>query len=136
MLLDFDRIPARRRPNGCLACPAAWQRADADLTTPVFAVPVARLREAVVAIAARAARTNLMHLDKAAMQAEFEQRSRVFGFPDTITVAFEAVGGDAATLAIYSRARHGIYDFGVNRRRVQGWLAALRDELPLRREAT
>ncbi len=43
-------------------------------------------------------------------------------------MAFEAVDG-RATLAIYSHARSGYYDFGVNRRRVRRWLAALRAEL-------
>ena len=129
MLIDFAAIPTRRKPNTALAVPRAWQRADTDLEMPVFPVPVDRLREAVMALANREPRTTLRHLDEDASQAEFEQVSRVFRFPDRITVAFIAVDAGHSTLAIYSRARIGYADFGVNKRRVHRWRHALAREL-------
>ncbi len=56
---------------------------------------------------------------------EVIQRSKLFRFPDTVTV--EALPLDAArsTLAVYSRSRYGRRDFGVNMRRVEAWLAKL-----------
>jgi len=129
MLLDFQQIPVSRKPNDALAVPAHWARRDADFQTPVFDVSVERLREAVVKIASGEPRTHLVHLDKEASQAEFEQTTRWLRFRDVITVAFEAVDGGAG-LAIYSRARVGYYDFGVNRRRVRRWLDALEAALP------
>jgi len=48
-------------------------------------------------------------------------RSRVFGFPDYTTVAQR--GGN---LAIHARLRYGKSDMGVNKARVERWLAALR----------
>ncbi len=128
MLLDFEAIPRSRKPNSALALPAHSARDDADLASPVLAARVEQLRDAVVSIAAREPRTHLLHLDREAMQAEFEQSSKVFRFPDTITVAFEPVDATHATLAIYSRARLGYYDFGVNRKRVQRWLDLLADQ--------
>ncbi len=125
MLLDFAQIPQRRPPRACLACPAHWGRSDADLTTPVFAVPMEMLRESLVRIAAREPRTHLVALDREARQAAFVQRSRLFRFPDDITVQFDSLESGRATLAIYSRARHGYHDLGVNRRRVRRWLDAL-----------
>ncbi len=57
------------------------------------------------------------------------QRSRVFGFPDYLTVKAVAVDSNAgeggAGLIIWSRARYGRSDFGVNQARVEAWLAAL-----------
>lgn len=51
-------------------------------------------------------------------------RSKVFGFPDYISVvAYEQDGGTA--MAIYSRLRFGSSDMGVNRRRIDAWLAAI-----------
>jgi uncharacterized protein (DUF1499 family) len=129
MLLDFDTIPRERKPNRALALPAHSPRDDADLECPVFPANVEQLRDAVVSIAAREPRTHLLHLDREAMQAEFEQSSKIFRFPDTITVAFEAVDATHATLSIYSRAKLGHYDFGVNRKRVQRWLDLLADKL-------
>ena len=58
------------------------------------------------------------------------QRSALFGFPDYISVAFLPVGdGQQSTLAIFSRARLGQSDLGVNDKRVTAWLAALEAEL-------
>ena len=47
-------------------------------------------------------------------------RSRIMGFPDYITV--QKFDGK---LRIYSRLRFGQSGFGVNKRRVEGWLAQL-----------
>lgn len=47
-------------------------------------------------------------------------RSKVIGFPDYTTVQ-----QDGDTLRIFGRSRFGRKDFGVNRARVDGWLAAL-----------
>ena len=47
-------------------------------------------------------------------------RSRIMGFPDYITV--QKFDGK---LRIFSRLRFGQSDLGVNKRRVEGWLAQL-----------
>lgn len=47
-------------------------------------------------------------------------RSRLFGFPDYITVQRKDEG-----LAIFSRLRFGKSDLGVNRKRIDAWLAKL-----------
>jgi len=125
MLLDFAEIPRHRPPRAGLACPAHWGRSDADLTAPIFAVPMEVLRESLVRVAAREPRTHLLALDREARQAAFVQRSRLFRFPDDITVQFESLDGGRATLALYSRARYGYHDLGVNRRRLRRWLDAL-----------
>lgn len=63
------------------------------------------------------------------------QRSALFGFPDYISVSFlpvaveNADGGASSTLAIFSRARIGQSDLGVNKKRVTAWLAALEAEV-------
>ena len=47
-------------------------------------------------------------------------RTKVFGFPDYTTAQ-----QDGDTLRIYARLRFGRRDFGVNKSRVDGWLALL-----------
>nr|WP_171207305.1 MULTISPECIES: DUF1499 domain-containing protein [unclassified Ruegeria] len=47
-------------------------------------------------------------------------RTKLFGFPDYTTVQ-----QDGDTLRIYARLRFGRRDFGVNRDRVERWLALL-----------
>lgn len=129
MILDFRRLAPRRTPNRCLATPAAWQRRDADLTTPEFAVSAARLREALDAVMAREPRTRVIGVDEEAGQIEYEQRTRWLGFPDRVTVAIVDLGNGRSSVAIYSRSQKGAWDLGVNRRRVRRWLIALEREL-------
>jgi uncharacterized protein (DUF1499 family) len=42
-------------------------------------------------------------------------------------VQFIPITETSSTLAVYSRARYGYYDFHVNENRVKKWLAALTD---------
>jgi uncharacterized protein (DUF1499 family) len=59
----------------------------------------------------------------------YVQRSRLIGFPDYITVKAVPQGTGlpeaGAGLIVYSRSRYGRGDFGVNRARVEDWLARL-----------
>jgi uncharacterized protein (DUF1499 family) len=129
MLVDFQTLERSGKPNDALAVPADWTRPDAELRAPSFDVPSDRLRAAVERVALSEPRTELTRRDEAAGQLEFVQRSKIFRFPDTITVAIYASGSDGSTLALYSRARVGYSDMGVNRARLQRWLDRLRAEL-------
>ena len=53
------------------------------------------------------------------------QRSAVLRFPDIVTVEFVALAPEQSSVALYSRARYGRYDFGINRGRVLRWLSRL-----------
>ncbi|MGP6085924.1 DUF1499 domain-containing protein [Antarctobacter jejuensis] len=53
-------------------------------------------------------------------QATYVTRSKWMGFPDYTTVRAEG-----EVLELWARARFGTSDMGVNRKRVEGWLAEL-----------
>lgn len=53
-------------------------------------------------------------------------RSKVFGFPDYVSISFKAVDVKRSTIGIFSRSRFGRYDFGKNKQRVQKWLTELK----------
>lgn len=76
--------------------------------------------QAVLTRALATPRTKLIagNVDEGMMT--FETRSLVMGFPDYTTVA---VIGDV--LVISGRLRYGRSDVGVNKARIEGWLAAL-----------
>lgn len=59
-------------------------------------------------------------------------RSRVFGFPDytSVAIAQSSDGSDMGTITIFGRLRFGQSDLGVNRARIQGWLAQLDEGRP------
>jgi uncharacterized protein (DUF1499 family) len=52
----------------------------------------------------------------------YVQRSYVFGFPDYVSVRFIDLPEGGSTLAIFSRARFGRGDLGVNEKRVARWI--------------
>ena len=124
--IDFATLALDGRPNQHLVCPEGFCAAPPHAASPVFEISATALRDrwmAMIADQPRVTRTGTD--DAAALHYDFVQRSLVFRFPDAITVRFIALDAGRATLAIYSRSYYGHDDFGVNRRRVEAWLAAL-----------
>ena len=56
------------------------------------------------------------------------QRSRIFRFPDTVTVQLFPLPDGGSTLAIYSHSNYGRSDLGVNADRVRRWLVLIEAE--------
>ena len=65
-------------------------------------------------------RTKVLNGSVAGGMVTYISRSRVFGFPDYTTAR-----QDGDVLKVFGRARFGRQDFGVNRRRVEGWLSQI-----------
>jgi uncharacterized protein (DUF1499 family) len=125
--LDFAALIPDARPRRWLILPPGFESAaEPDAVSPVFACTPAALLSAVDAVALGEERTVRMRDGEG--QAEYVQRSKVFKFPDRITVEALAAG-DGAALAAYSRAQVGRYDFKVNQRRLERWIAALHSKL-------
>lgn len=129
--VDFRTLRRPARPNQYLVCPPGVCTATPDVASPMYDVPVAVLRQAWLAMIDRQPRVERLAVSEDELQYDFVQRSRLVHFPDTITVRFLSVSPVKATLAIYSRSHYGYSDFGVNRRRIETWLAALRERLPI-----
>lgn len=58
----------------------------------------------------------------------YVQTTPLIGFPDYISVRIADAGG-TSRLSVLSRSRFGYSDLGANRRRVDRWLAELRNSL-------
>jgi len=71
-------------------------------------------------IATATARTEVLAGSVDAGMITYITRTRVIGFPDYTTVK-----QDGDQLKIYARLRFGRSDLGVNRDRIEGWIAAL-----------
>lgn len=100
-----------------------------DQAPPVFPVSAERLADAWAAVVRAQPRATIVAVSDDGLRIDAEQRSRLMGFVDRIAMRAVPVGDDRATLAVYSRATIGYYDFGVNRRRVEAWLAELAQQL-------
>lgn len=132
-MLDFATLKLRWRPNQYLVCPPDRCAARPHREAPEFDADPDRLEAAVLAVAGRQPRTGRLEGDNVERAYEFVQRTRLFGFPDYISVHVWPLPDGRSTLGIYSRSRYGWSDMGVNRRRVEAWLSGIRRELGLRR---
>ncbi|MEX2615714.1 MAG: DUF1499 domain-containing protein [Alphaproteobacteria bacterium] len=123
--IDFAALRPADAPNRFLVCPENYCAAPPDRISPVFDMPVAALRDRWQQMLQRHPRITQARADETGLQHDFVQRSRFFRFPDSITVRFIPLPENRSTLAVYSRSRYGRDDFGVNRERIEAWLAAL-----------
>ena len=129
--------PATARPGGSpneyFAAPRGTTAVPADAETPLYPESPRALLARFDAIARAQPRTMVVAGDLDSLMITYVQRSRIFGFPDYLTVKAVAVesatGEGGAGLIVWSRARYGRGDFGVNRARVETWLALL-DAVP------
>jgi len=124
--LAFETLTLNRRPNQFLMLPDGFKAlAPAHAVSPELTAAPAKVYPTIKRVFSAEPRVVLAREDEAAGQLEFVQRSALFRFPDTITIAVLPAGKGKSTLAIYSRAKVGYRDFGVNQKRTEHWLALL-----------
>ena len=59
----------------------------------------------------------------------YECRSKVFGFPDYVSISFKELEIDKSAISIFSRSRFGKRDFGKNKQRIQKWVTELKKSI-------
>lgn len=123
--IDFTALGPHDRPNRYLVCPKQYCGITPARVSPIFDEPVTVLRDRWMKMIERQPRVSQIAASADKLQFDFVQRSRIFRFPDTITVRFIPLSGDRTTLAILSRSHYGRNDLGVNRDRIESWLAEL-----------
>jgi uncharacterized protein (DUF1499 family) len=128
-VIDFATLQRGPKPNQYLLCPAKLCQTQTDGEAPVFDVSVSKLRAEWDELIAEQPRVEVLRRDLTNEQVDYVQRSRLLRFPDLITVRFLPVDDTHATVAIYSRSIYGKGDMGVNRARVEEWLARLKARL-------
>jgi uncharacterized protein (DUF1499 family) len=116
-------------PNQYLLCPKGMCAAETDGAAPVFDIPIQQLQMAWDQMLAEQPRLQVLRREVTNMQIDYVQRTRFLRFPDLITVRFVPVDDTHSTLAIFSRSVYGKGDMGVNRTRVEEWLARLQAKL-------
>ena len=97
---------------------------------PVFAASPQQVMEAFDAVAMATPRVTRLQGSVAEGQVTYVARSRLWGFPDYVTIrVLPEPGTGGTTVAILSRLRFGHGDMGVNRARVEAWIGAVEDRL-------
>lgn len=124
--MDFPTLKLGRKPNQFLMAPEdLCQAAIPHAESPVFDVPAADLMRRLLDIAEGEERVSIKEVSEETLAVKLVARSKVFRFPDIIDCQILPVDSDRSTLAVYSRARFGYRDFGVNRARVSRWVQRL-----------
>lgn len=113
----------RTTPGGWLVRPSGG-----DAAAPDYATAPAVLLAALDRIALATPRTNRLAGSLAEGRITYITRSRLMGYPDFTTVAV-ATGPDGNQPVLFARQRFGDGDQGVNRARVEDWLARLQAAL-------
>jgi uncharacterized protein (DUF1499 family) len=124
--IDFATLQRGPDPNQYLLCPKDMCTAQTDGEAPVFDVPVEQLQVAWDEMLAEQPRLQVLRRDVTNIQIDYVQRTRLLRFPDLVTVRFVPIDDTHSTLAIYSRSVWGKGDMGVNRIRVEEWLARVK----------
>ena len=99
-------------------------QAKPDIESPPFKLQAEQLGEIVRDVITAQVRTELVNEDSEIDQLVFVQRSKLFGFADTIWIQTVDLKPHASII-MYSRSNFGFWDLGVNLRRVRAWLAAI-----------
>jgi uncharacterized protein (DUF1499 family) len=124
--IDFATLRRRSTPNDALICPPAHcSLARPDHAAKTYDMPAAELSRRLTQVALAEPDTHALPCDPPCGLLRFVQYSRVMRFPDTVDVEVLPSGDARSTLAIYSRSLVGYSDLGVNRARIERWLAAL-----------
>lgn len=92
---------------------------------PVYDLPPAELAARLDALALAEPRTERLAGHPEEGFVTYVQRTPFWRFPDVVSLRV-LPHGEGATLAIWSRARYGYSDWGVNAARLARWLEALK----------
>jgi uncharacterized protein (DUF1499 family) len=125
--IDLATLQRPASPNTALAGPASLG-ARPDIAVRHYAVPAPVLLAALRRIASTEPRVYPLARFDDRLQAAYVARSKALNFPDLVQVAAEP-DGQGSWPIIYSRSVYGRYDFGVNRQRVEAWLARIPDAI-------
>lgn len=127
----FETLARRTTPNDALACPPGICQAQSEVTPPEYAASATDLREAFARVITAEPRLTAVASDDATLTDRYIQRSALMRYPDTIVVRFFDLPEGRSTIALYSRSQLGHGDMGVNRARIERWLAKLGEFAPV-----
>ncbi|MEK9931684.1 MAG: DUF1499 domain-containing protein, partial [Rhodospirillaceae bacterium] len=122
--IDFHNFEAPQSSNAILACPRGRCGGSGSIQTRIYDISKEKLFFEAKGFLQALPRVSLLHSDESRLQIVAVQRSRLMGFPDTIWVQVVDVD-EKVGLIIFSRSNYGLWDAGVNIKRVKNILTSL-----------
>lgn len=132
--ISFKDKTLTSRPNQFLVCPQDYCADTPHMISPAFPVARAELAEAWDAIMAGKSQFQQLKSGDYSAQRQYEERSKLIGFPDRMSVQFLTVSPTSSSVAIYSRSKYGYSDLGVNETRVVRLMSELKAKLEQRQK--
>ena len=126
--IDFTKFKAPNRSNSVLACPRGWCEGSGSIQTGNYEISKENLFLEAKGVLNSMPRVTLLHTDESLFQIVAVQRSKMLGFPDTIWVQVVDVDNTVSSI-IFSRSNYGLWDAGVNLKRVRNLLTSLNRKL-------
>lgn len=124
--VDPLSAPKPSTPNSYRVVPADSVRdVDADAASKKYEMPAAALGAAFDRIVRSSGNVEVVGGTLEGGFITYVQTSKIFAFPDYISVKFIEVDDQNSTLAVFSRSRFGRSDLGVNKKRITAWLERL-----------
>lgn len=120
--LNFVRVPT---PNNYLVASQSLANQAVDRESPVYSANPTLMAKAFDDFVL--SQNSVTRIAGAPETGWFTyvQRTPKLRFPDYISVKFIDLTGGRSTIAIFSQSRYGHGDLGVNKARVESWLATL-----------
>ncbi len=125
--VDPLTAPSTGNPNSWRLVPEGMDAPEPDAVAPVYAVEPATLSDRFASWISDRNGTRLVAQSDDGLWMTWEERSRLMGYPDYISVRFMAADEGGSTMAVFSRSRYGKSDLGVNAARGDALLEALKD---------
>ncbi|NQY41994.1 MAG: DUF1499 domain-containing protein [Legionellales bacterium] len=123
--IDFKKLQiSNMKPNHYLICPKNTCQSENDIS-PIYKTPAETLYNKTISIIQKIPRTQITYQDDENYTIVFVQKTKIFRFPDYIDIQIFSIDNNKSTIAIFSRAKYGYYDFGVNKNRVFSIITAL-----------
>ena len=124
-MIDFRALQKSTRPNRWLAAPRDMlASATPDAPGPLINSSAVQVFAALKDLLTSDPKATDIRFDEGAWQVSYA--AKILVFTDDVDVQLREFAADQTELAIYSRSRVGYSDFGVNKKRVEKLVGALR----------
>ncbi len=125
-MFDLKELPRVSNKHSWFVAPPGWRPSqDQDAVAPVFNVTEDELWFIWKQVTANSKRIVAEELQETERRSYHVQLTPMLKFPDEVRAEILPAENGKSTLALYSRSRYGLYDLGVNRKRVERWLERL-----------
>jgi len=103
-----------------------WRPGEGAHATPVYQMDALSLARAFEAHVLSYPNVKRLAGSPDSLFVTYVARTPILRYPDYVSLRFLDLEGGGATLAVFSRARFGRGDFGLNRKRFLGWIEDFR----------